>query len=117
LKKKIVVRFIVDCTHPVEDGIMDPASFEKYLHDKVKATKKSRPGVLRDLLTIGRDKSKITLTSKGLFSKKYLKFLTKKYLKKQQLRDWLRVVAPTSAKDTYELKYYNIHDDDASADE
>jgi large subunit ribosomal protein L22e len=27
------------------------------------------------------------------FSKKYLKFLTKKYLKKKTLRDWLRVVA------------------------
>ena len=34
-----------------------------------------------------------------------------KYLKKQQLRDWLHVIA--SSKNSYELRYYNIHDQDA----
>jgi large subunit ribosomal protein L22e len=29
-------------------------------------------------------------------------------LKKQQLRDWLRVIATT--KNAYELRYFNIHD-------
>jgi large subunit ribosomal protein L22e len=32
--------------------------------------------------------------------------LTKKYLKKQQLRDFLRVIA--SNKQTYELRYFNM---------
>jgi large subunit ribosomal protein L22e len=35
--------------------------------------------------------------------------LTKKYLKKHQLRDWLHVVAVN--KTTYELKYFNIQDE------
>jgi len=26
-KKKQVVKYVLDCTHPVEDGIMDVASF------------------------------------------------------------------------------------------
>lgn len=44
------------------------------------------------------------------FSKRYLKYLTKKFLKKQQLRDWMRVVAVN--KNTYEIKYYNIDQED-----
>lgn len=41
------------------------------------------------------------------FSKRYLKYLSKRYLKKNNLRDWLRVVA--SVKDAYELRYFNIN--------
>uniref|UniRef100_A0A7S1M8D9 Large ribosomal subunit protein eL22 n=1 Tax=Alexandrium catenella TaxID=2925 RepID=A0A7S1M8D9_ALECA len=43
------------------------------------------------------------------FSKRYLKYLSKKYLKMQQLRDFLRVVAPN--KTSYELRYFNINED------
>lgn len=44
---------------------------------------------------------------------RYLKYLTKKYLKKNKLRDWLRVVSKD--KETYELRYFQINsqeDDD-----
>jgi len=34
----------------------------------------------------------------------------KKYLKKNNLRDWLRVVAAT--KDSYELRYFQINNDE-----
>jgi len=46
---------------------------------------------------------------------RYLKYLTKKYLKKNNLRDWLRVVA--SAKDAYELRYFQINNEDEEEDE
>lgn len=48
------------------------------------------------------------------FSKRYLKYLTKRYLKKNNLRDWLRVVA--SAHDSYELRYFNINADSDNED-
>jgi large subunit ribosomal protein L22e len=48
------------------------------------------------------------------FSKRYLKYLTKKYLKKHQLRDFLNVIA--TSKGTYELKYFKINND-GGADE
>ena len=35
-----------------------------------------------------------------------LKYLTKKFLKKQQLRDWLRVVS--TSKGEYSLKFFNV---------
>lgn len=48
-------------------------------------------------------------------SYRYLKYLTKKYLKKNNLRDWLRVVA--SGSDKYELRYFQISNDNADEDE
>ena len=50
--------------------------------------------------------NKLTVTSNVPFSKRYLKYLTKKFLKKNTLRDWIRVVA--SSKDVYQLRFYNI---------
>ena len=40
---------------------------------------------------------------------------TKKFLKKQQLRDWLRVVS--TSKGVYELRFFNVVNDDAEDDE
>merc|ERR1711991_1226779 len=84
-KKSTNSRFTIDASAPVEDGIMDAASFEKFLHDKIKVSGKA--GQLGDAVSIARDKTKIP------FSKRYLKYLTKKYLKKNGLRGFLRVVA------------------------
>lgn len=40
---------------------------------------------------------------------------TKKFLKKQQLRDWLRVVS--TSKGVYELRFYNVVNNDDDEDE
>ena len=49
-------------------------------------------------------------TRQVLFAKRYLKFLTRKFLKKEKLRDYLRPVS--TKKHDYQLRYYNIHLDD-----
>ncbi|CAN0504374.1 unnamed protein product, partial [Scytosiphon promiscuus] len=59
--------------------------------------------------------ARITVTAQAPFSKRYLKYLTKKYLKKQQLRDYLHVIA--SHKNTYELRYFSIINNEPEADE
>ena len=46
---------------------------------------------------------------------RYLKFLTKKFLKKKTLRDWLRML--TAGRQAYKLRYFNIHNQDDEADE
>lgn len=68
-------------------------------------------------VTIESTKTTITVSSEKEFAKRYLKYLTKKYLKRNGLRDWLRVVA--SSKETYELRYFQITQDgdEASEDE
>ena len=36
LGKKNQIKLAIDCTHPVEDGIMNVADFEKYLQERIK---------------------------------------------------------------------------------
>jgi len=113
LSKKNQIKFTIDCTHPVEDGIMNCADFEKYLHERVKVGGKT--GNFGKDVSLAREKTKIQLTSDIPFSKRYLKYLTKKYLKKNNLRDWLRVVANT--KDSYELRYFQINNEEDEEDD
>ena len=71
-----------------------------------------KPGNFGNKLSVTREKpNKIIVTALPPFSKRYLKYLTKKFLKKQGLREWLRVVAID--KQSYELKYFNIQQDEA----
>jgi large subunit ribosomal protein L22e len=83
------------------------------LHERIKVNGKA--GQLGEAVVVSRDKSKITIVTTGAFSKRYLKYLTKKYLKKHNLRDWMRVVA--SSKNSYELRYYNINDEAENDDD
>merc|ERR1712004_151700 len=64
---------------------------------------------------LSNTKNKVTVTSEIPFSKRYLKYLTKRYLKKNNLREWLRVVAKD--KPSYTLTYFNIDQDEESDDE
>merc|ERR1719156_15864 len=109
LTKKTMSKFFVDCKQPVEDNIMDISQLEKYFQDRIKVGGKT--GALGEVVKVGREKQKVlvTVSSDIKFSKRYLKYLTKKYLKKQNLRDFLHVIAPK--KDTYELRYFNINND------
>merc|ERR1712008_359558 len=95
------IKLFIDCTHPVEDGIMNCADFEKYLHERIKVGGKTNN--FGKELVMERVKTKICLTSDIPFSKKYLK--------KNNLRDWLRVVA--SAKDAFELRYFQINNEES----
>lgn len=142
-KKKIQLRFAIDCTNIAEDSIMDVADFvsicnytlllkqadwlllmkfrmslfqqEKYLLEHIKVNGKVNN--LGNNVTLERQKMKVVVNSDVHFSKAYLKYLTKRYLKKNSLRDWIRVVA--NDKDSYELRYFRIssNDDDEEDNE
>ncbi|XP_010259535.1 PREDICTED: 60S ribosomal protein L22-2 [Nelumbo nucifera] len=113
--KKKGVTFTIDCAKPVEDKIMDIASLEKFLQERIKVGGKA--GALGDSITVARDKSKITVTSDSNFSKRYLKYLTKKYLKKHNVRDWLRVIASNKDRNVYELRYFNIAENEGEEED
>jgi len=113
-KKKTSVKYTLDCTHPVEDGIMDCTDFDKFLRARIKVNGKT--GNLGTAVTLEKvGKSKVVINSDIALSKRYLKYLTKKYLKKNNLRDWLRVVANT--KDSYELRYFQINNEEDEDEE
>ncbi|XP_078160044.1 large ribosomal subunit protein eL22z-like [Carex rostrata] len=115
-KKKGSSTFVIDCAKPVEDKIMDIASLEKFLQERIKVAG-GKAGALGDAVTVSRDKNKITVTSEGPFSKRYLKYLTKKYLKKHNVRDWLRVISSNKDRSVYELRYFNIAENEGEEED
>merc|ERR1712117_702604 len=94
-KNKLSLKFVIDCTHPVEDGIMNCQDFEKYLLERIKVAGKTNN--FGKEVALVREKNKINLTSTTAFSK-------------NNLRDWLRVVA--ASKDSYELRYFQINNEE-----
>ena len=115
-KKKGAVTFTIDCTKPVEDKIMEIATLEKFLQERIKVAG-GKAGNLGEGVTVTRDKNKVTVTSEGPFSKRYLKYLTKKYLKKHNVRDWLRVIASNKDRSVYELRYFNIAENEGEEED
>ncbi|GMI69438.1 hypothetical protein like AT3G05560 [Hibiscus trionum] len=113
--KKKGATFTIDCSKPVDDKIMDIASLEKFLQERIKVGGKA--GALGDSVTITRHKSRISVVSDSDFSKRYLKYLTKKYLKKHNVRDWLRVIASNKDRSIYELRYFNIAENEGEEEE
>lgn len=90
------------------------AAFEKFLNDRVKVD--GRTGNLGETVKISRDGAgKINVVAHTQFSGRYLKYLTKKFLKKNELREWLRVVS--TSKGVYTLKFYNVQMDGEDADD
>lgn len=67
--KKNVLTFVIDCAKPVEDKIMDIASLEKFLQERIKVGGKA--GALGDTVTVVREKTKISVTANDTtFSKR-----------------------------------------------
>ena len=84
------------------------------MHDRIKV--EGRTGNLGDQIDIKQvGDGKIEVVAHIPFSGRYLKYLTKKFLKKQQLRDWLRVVS--TSKGVYELRFFNVVNEDAEDDD
>jgi large subunit ribosomal protein L22e len=94
----------LDLSKPVQDGIIDIQEFKKYLQERIKVN--GKVGQLT-LFSITNTDSTITIQSGN--PKRYVKYLTKKYLKKSSLRDWLRCVATPQG---YQVRYYNVQQDD-----
>merc|ERR1712047_242854 len=90
-------KFTINCAAPVDDGILDIASFNQYLMEHIKV--EGKVGNLGQNVKIDTQKSNLQVNSEIA--------LSKRYLKKNNLREWLRVVAED--KNSYTLKYFNIN--------
>jgi len=114
--KKNVVKFVIDCTQPVDDKVLDMGLFESYLQERIKINGKTG-ALASSSVVITKDRTKITVASPSElgFSKRQLKYLSKRFLKKHQLRDYLRIVA--SSKNSYEMRYFSISGGDEADEE
>lgn len=86
---------------------------ETFLASKIKVNGKA--GNLGKSVIVKKEKNKVVVKSTAGFSKQYLKYLTKKFLKKNNIRDWIRVVAVS--KTTYQLRYFAIQNTEEEAEE
>merc|ERR1711941_11231 len=93
-------KFTINCQAPVDDGILDIASFNQYLTEHIKV--EGKVGNLGEKVKVDSAKSNLVVSSDIA--------LSKRYFKKNNLREWLRVVAEN--KESYTLKYFNINQDD-----
>ncbi|ODN06050.1 60S ribosomal protein L22 [Orchesella cincta] len=117
-KKKVASKFVIDCTLPAEDQLFNCLDFEKFLKERIKVQGKTSNFGNALNIERGDKNSKIVVNASIPFSKRYLKYLTKKYLKKNLLRDTLRVIS--TSREGYELRYFQIGneaDEDEEADE
>lgn len=109
-QRREILKFTLDCREPADDSVIITDDFTDFLRQRIKVNGKK--GNLGEAVTVTADKEgKINVTAEAPFSKRYLKYLTKKYLKKNNIRDYLHVIATN--KSTYQLKYFNIQGDDA----
>ncbi|EGO60624.1 hypothetical protein NEUTE1DRAFT_115808 [Neurospora tetrasperma FGSC 2508] len=111
---KVTKKFVINASQPASDKIFDVSAFEKFLTEKIKV--EGRVGNLGETIKISQvGDGKIEIVAHNELSGRYLKYLTKKFLKKMQLRDWLRVVS--TSRGVYELKFFNVVNDEAEEDE
>lgn len=67
--KKQTVKFVLDCSAPVNDAILDVASFEKFLHDHIKVN--GKPGLSDGgPVSLSHDKTKISISAELPFAKR-----------------------------------------------
>ncbi|KAI9033128.1 60S ribosomal protein L22-like protein [Hyaloraphidium curvatum] len=116
-KKAAPSKFTLDASEPVRDELFDVAAFERYLKERIKVD--GRTGNLGDAVTVSRAGNIVSVTVQPgtPFAKRYLKYLTKKFLKKNLIREYLRVIA--TEKGAYVLRYYKVDqgEDEEGADE
>ncbi|KAK3988319.1 ribosomal protein L22e [Cladorrhinum sp. PSN332] len=111
---KVTKKFVINASQPASDKIFDVSAFEKFLNEKIKV--EGRVGNLGETIKISQSgDGKIEIIAHNELSGRYLKYLTKKFLKKMQLRDWLRVVS--TSKGVYELKFFNVVNDAEEEDD
>ena len=106
--KKPNHKFVIDCELPIADNYFVLKDFEEYMRSKIKV--EGKVGNLGSAVTVSKDNFALVVQANIAFSKRYLKYLTKAYLKKQELREYLRIVA--SNKNTYQLRYLNVLNDE-----
>lgn len=105
---KVNHKFVVNCRLPIEDNVLILSDFENYMAQRIKV--EGKIGNLGDAVKVAKERDNLVISANIPFSKRYVKYLTKKYLKKQDLREFLRVVS--SNKNTYELRYPDVVNDE-----
>jgi large subunit ribosomal protein L22e len=110
--KKTTFKYTINCSEPLNDNVLVLDDFLSFITQKVKVAGKT--GNLGNSIAITKDGQSLVVEAKIPFSKRYLKYLSKKYLKKQDLREYLRVIA--TSKTAYELRFFQVNGNEEEAE-
>mmetsp|Transcript_9788 Transcript_9788/g.14319 ORF Transcript_9788/g.14319 Transcript_9788/m.14319 type:complete len:115 (-) Transcript_9788:107-451(-) len=98
--------FVVDCSDPYNEDpdLIDTTVFASYLKERIKVD--GARGNLGDAVKVTSDDQTVSVNAAMPFSKRQLKYLSKKFLKKEKLRDYLHVIATSPT--VYQLRFFNV---------
>lgn len=117
-QRVVTYKYFVNCEAPVKDGIFDLDDFEKFVLSHYKVN--GRLNTLGKKVRVFKKNDKLYIHTEIRVKRSYVKYLLKKYLKKESLRDFLKIVAAPGKKQRgYDLKYYplNSGEEEEMADE
>ena len=107
------LKFVVDLGVAYEDDLLVAKELGDFLRTNMKVNEKKNN--LGEDVTIAVNKDKLTIVSNRAFSKRYVKYLLKKYLKKNDILDYLKVIA--TDKVTYKIKYIKLDENEEAEGE
>lgn len=110
---KKAANFVVDLGVAYEDDLLVAKELADFLKSSMKINGKK--GNLQDLVTIAVNKDKLNVSSKVQFAKRYIKYLIKKYLKKNDILEYLKVIA--TDKQSYRIKYIKLGENEEQEEE
>lgn len=104
---KILANYTLDCSKCVQDSLFDANDLKEHLISKIKVNGKT--GHLGKKILVNAETDKVTIVSQKPLSKRYIKYLSKKFLYARKIKDWVRVVA--ADRNSYRFSYYNVDKD------
>ena len=105
-KEKVYKKFFVDFSEPLDNKLLSIESAMKYLNSNMKID--VLKGNLKDFVKISVDDKRnkkcllIQVDNQMQFSKKYIKYLVKKFLKREGIVKYLTVLS--NSPNSYEVK-------------
>jgi large subunit ribosomal protein L22e len=105
-KEKVYKKFYVDFSEPLDNKLLSIESAMKYLNSNMKID--GLKGNLKDFVKISVDDKRnkkcllIQVDNQMQFSKKYIKYLVKKFLKREGIVKYLTVLS--NSPNSYEVK-------------
>jgi large subunit ribosomal protein L22e len=98
----------VDATVPFQDEVFNMEDYQQFLTQRIKVA--GKVGNLGENITLSVEGGKLSVAAKPgtKLPKRYLKYLTKKYLQREEVRNIFRIVADSKDRKSYAIKYYNV---------
>ena len=110
---KKAANFTIELGVAYEDDLLVAKELADFLKTSIKINGKK--GNLQDQVTIAVNKDKLSVNTKVQFAKRYIKYLVKKYLKKNDILEYLKVIA--TDKQTYKIKYIKLGENEENEEE